>query len=128
VEQNPEVGGALEGWVKRTTVRFGEHLSRRHRRKIRSNAMRGTALETAYGCTGGGRLWRAQPQERIRHETRPIGAVVDKSVEGSRKPEDASVGVRQTPSTCCCHAQRYAEGVENLKEGSRRAYIVWPIG
>jgi hypothetical protein len=29
---------------------------------------------TAYGCARGTKLWRAQPHERIRHETRPAGA------------------------------------------------------
>jgi hypothetical protein len=37
------------------------------------NGKRGTASETAYGCAGGGKLWRVQPQERMRHETRPPG-------------------------------------------------------
>jgi len=37
------------------------------------NDKRGTASETAYGCAGGAKLWRVQPHERIRHETRPAG-------------------------------------------------------
>jgi hypothetical protein len=36
-----------------------------------ANVQRATALETAYGCARGTKLWRAQPHERIRSETRP---------------------------------------------------------
>jgi hypothetical protein len=44
---------------------------RKRGRKGRHNDKRARASETAYGCTGGERLWRVKPQERIWHETRP---------------------------------------------------------
>jgi hypothetical protein len=40
------------------------------RREERHNDKRVTALETAYGCTGGGKLWRVEPQAWIQHAIR----------------------------------------------------------
>jgi hypothetical protein len=57
-----------------------------------SNGMRGTAPETVYGCTGGAKLWRAQPHERIRHETRPAGSRRMKALRGRENLRAQAVG------------------------------------
>jgi len=44
------------------------------------------ALETAYGYTGGEKLWRAKPQERIRYEIRPAGTWRMKASRGRENP------------------------------------------
>ena len=38
------------------------------------NVMRATAPETVVACVRGAKLWRVEPQERNRHETRPAGS------------------------------------------------------
>jgi len=54
--------------------------------------MRGETLETAYGCAGGRKLWRAEPQERIRHETRPAGSGRMKAPGGCENLKVQAVG------------------------------------
>jgi hypothetical protein len=56
--------------------RFGGRSSDRRARWQRAgtNVKRGSAPETAYGHAVGAKLWRVQPHERIRHETRPAGS------------------------------------------------------
>jgi hypothetical protein len=82
-------------------ARFGRFGGRSTDRRARwqregTNVKRGSAPETAYGHAVGAKLWRVQPHERIRHETRPAGSRrMEEGVERSRKPEGASGRVRQ---------------------------------
>jgi hypothetical protein len=57
-----------------------------------TNVMRVTAPETAHGCTRGAKLWRAEPHERIRHETRPAGSGRMKAPGGCENLEVQAVG------------------------------------
>ena len=59
---------------------------------VSSNATRVMASETAHGCTRGAKLWRAQPQERIRHEIGPAGSGRIKAPGGCENLEAQAVG------------------------------------
>jgi len=67
------------------------HLHRRSRvyNTVQTNAMMARALETAYGCTGGTKPWRAKPHERIQYEIRLADARWTKAPRGLGKPEGA---------------------------------------
>jgi hypothetical protein len=59
---------------------------------VSSNARRVTALETANGCTRGAKLWRVQPHERIRYETRPAGSGRIKAPGGCENLKVQAIG------------------------------------
>jgi hypothetical protein len=73
-------GFGLGGKAAAIRVRGGFGLRGRERERDAemgssgTNVKRGSAPETAYGQAAGEMLWRAQPHERIRHETRPAGS------------------------------------------------------
>jgi hypothetical protein len=57
-----------------------------------NNVKRAVALETAYGCARGVKLWRAEPHERIRHEIGPAGSGRTKASGGCENLKAQVVG------------------------------------
>jgi hypothetical protein len=93
VEQHPESEethpGALEGGFE--IFGFLEPLEWAPN-GVSSNAKRVSTPETANGCTRGAKLWRAQPQERIRYEIGPTGSGRIKAPGGCENLKVQAVG------------------------------------
>jgi len=80
------------------------------------NVKRGKALETAYGCAGGEKLWRDEPQERIRHETRPGSSGRMKAPRGCENLKAQAARLAGPAKQGRCSEWGDAEGEETSRE------------
>jgi hypothetical protein len=81
------------------------------------NATRGTALETAYGCVRGTKLWRVTPRaDPAWNKAGRLGA--DEGAKRLREPEGAGGQACRPDQFSRCSERGNAEGVENLTGGA----------